>query len=174
MDINIDELVRSVVPDLNKFFIAVLLVLVIDGILAIIFSVLKKNRGRRIALVLFFSYVGLVCYVTIFSREAGSRAGISFKLFETWGDLMIFHFNFIMNIVLFVPLGMMIPLAWKRGFFLTCLIGLLMSLSIETIQYFTGMGYAQLDDVVTNLTGTIIGALIWKIWDVARRKQRKG
>lgn len=64
------------------------------------------------------------------------------------------------NIVLFIPLGMLLPLRWPRldaaGGVL--LVAGLLSVAIETVQYFLDFGrVAQLDDVIFNTLGALIG-----------------
>lgn len=40
---------------------------------------------------------------------------------------------------------------------------------VEIAQHITQTGYLQLDDVVTNTTGTLLGWSIWRAWKVARK-----
>lgn len=64
----------------------------------------------------------------------------------------------ILNILLFIPFGFFTIMVFKR--FITCtLIGVLLSLSIEVLQLFTGR-FVQLEDLLMNTIGTVIGCLL--------------
>lgn len=63
----------------------------------------------------------------------------------------------ILNIVLFVPFGFFTIIVFKR-FITGILIGFSFSLSIEILQLFTGR-FAQLEDVLMNTLGMVIGCL---------------
>lgn len=72
------------------------------------------------------------------------------------------------NILLFMPLGVLVPLLSKKykDFKRTLILGLWMSLCIESIQFFEllagGIGRAvDIDDVVCNTIGVIVGFYIY-------------
>ncbi len=118
-----------------------------------------KNRKKFIILYLFYVYLFIVIALTILSRETGSRGGFNLKLFGTFTGDIYGDKNPIENILLFIPLGFLMPLLW-RVFFkgLWCFTaGLMLSLTIEGVQFFTKRGYVQTDDVVMNFIGTILG-----------------
>lgn len=82
---------------------------------------------------------------------------ISFKLFEDG-----FNVATILNILLFIPFGFLpififknIHKHWWNGIIL----GGIFSISIEFLQTFIGR-FAQLDDVIMNTLGTLIGFLL--------------
>ncbi|MRT18404.1 VanZ family protein, partial [Vitellibacter sp. q18] len=76
-----------------------------------------------------------------------------------------FSLSFILNILLFVPLGFLCPLISKTFERLrnTFLIGFGLSLFIETIQLFTLHRATDIDDLLTNVIGTIIGYFCFKL-----------
>ena len=75
------------------------------------------------------------------------------------------HAMFIENIIMFILFGVFLPLLFKkfRNIFLCVLTGFICSCSIEVIQHITQTGYLQVDDVMTNTAGTLIGWMTWKI-----------
>lgn len=83
-------------------------------------------------------------------------------------DSVYFHclINLLGNIFLFIPIGFLIPKLWKklRKFFSFFLITLLVILVIELMQLFTLLGCCDIDDVILNMTGLIIGYIIWAIF----------
>lgn len=71
--------------------------------------------------------------------------------------------NTILNIILFIPLGFLVPAIWKnyRSIKTMFFMGLSVSISIEILQIFT-FRLTDVDDLITNTTGTIIGYYISK------------
>ncbi len=66
--------------------------------------------------------------------------------------------NTVLNILLFVPMGILLPAIWDgyRSFKRTALTGLAISLLIEILQIFT-FRLTDVDDLITNTLGTISG-----------------
>lgn len=66
--------------------------------------------------------------------------------------------QYILNILLFVPVGFLLPLLWKQyeKKSLTFLTGFLLSLSIELMQMLSDR-VTDIDDLLMNTAGTIIG-----------------
>lgn len=130
--------------------------------------------SKKIMLVwlLFISYVIVVIETAFFSREPGSRKQVSLKLLETWGNTFQMHAYFLENIIMFIPLGILLPVLFRHmrkmkycvatGFCCSCL--------IEAVQFITQRGFLQVDDVVTNAAGALGGWLIWcligRFWEV--------
>lgn len=71
--------------------------------------------------------------------------------------------NSLLNIILFIPAGMFLPLLWKefQVFKNTALFGLGLSLAIELLQIFT-FRLTDIDDLITNTLGCVTGFLISK------------
>ncbi|MBQ0139869.1 MAG: VanZ family protein [Kurthia sp.] len=68
------------------------------------------------------------------------------------------------NIILFLPIGILLPLLTK--FFLSAtkviITTLIISLLFECIQIVFGLGNFNVDDVIYNTVGGTIGYLIWR------------
>lgn len=81
---------------------------------------------------------------------------------------------FVENIIMFIPFGVLLPILFRifRSGWACVLTGFICSCSIEILQHITQTGYLQLDDVVTNTTGTLLG---WLAWEAGKRiiKNRK-
>lgn len=77
-----------------------------------------------------------------------------------------FRNNLAGNIVMFIPLGIFLPWLYNNRFRKVVVIGALASVSIESIQYlnmFAGYyRYVDVDDVILNTLGAIIGYWIYK------------
>jgi glycopeptide antibiotics resistance protein len=73
------------------------------------------------------------------------------------------------NVVLFVPLGFLLPLLSTRyrRFALTAAVGLSVSVGIELVQFaqlltLSSRRSADVDDVILNVTGACLGYLLWR------------
>lgn len=68
----------------------------------------------------------------------------------------------ILNVLLFVPLGVLLPVIWEgyRSWKRTCAVGLGLSLGIEILQIFT-YRLTDIDDLITNTLGTLTGYCIF-------------
>ena len=104
-------------------------------------------------------------FITFLSRENGSRNGIDLELFSTWGINKRNNAFVIENILLFVPYGFICAWALQgaKRLIPNAMLGLATSLGIETMQLVTRRGYFQIDDVLTNTMGMVIGYLIFRV-----------
>lgn len=120
-------------------------------------------------------YFAMMLSITLFSREPGSRTGVDLKLFETWGNQCLPDRYFVENILLFLPFGCFLPIVWPQAenVLALALSACMISIGIEMAQYITGRGYSQLDDIVTNTTGAVIGYLLFFIAAKIIRLSRK-
>ena len=83
--------------------------------------------------------------------------------------------NFFGNIILFIPLGFLLPWvfpglrkAWKTLLTVAAAITL-----VEIIQLFTLRGYADIDDLILNLSGAAIGYCLYRICHKKRKKAKQ-
>jgi len=139
----------------------------------------KVTRLREVAINLFFIYFLAVIYFTLFKN---GELAISFnnyrylnlvplietiKMFsDNFMGLSNSLYNVVGNILLFVPLGLFTPLLFKKAddFKKILLYGFIGSVSIEVIQYFTAINITDIDDVIFNTFGTVIGLLCYRIF----------
>ncbi|MEE0931819.1 MAG: VanZ family protein [Clostridium sp.] len=88
------------------------------------------------------------------------------KMFRNdFADIHIALYNVIGNILLFIPLGFCIPLFFNKKNKLSKVIlyGFTASLIIEVLQLFTPYNITDIDDIIFNTFGTVIGFIIFNI-----------
>lgn len=71
----------------------------------------------------------------------------------------------ILNILMFIPLGMLLPASFKKfreDKKYSVFAGCLMSFLIEMIQYWTGLGQFDIADLICNTAGVFLGWIIWQ------------
>lgn len=155
------------------FFLALLAVMVLGIIFSIGYFILyrKLYRGKRrlskkklLFGGLFTGYVIMVLGVTFLNRGPNYQGGMDLSLFttyqEAWYGFSVRHWQFVLlNIFMFVPFGILLPLLNPRFQRSIWTIGaaLLFTLSIESVQLITGYGNFEVDDLFNNLLGAIIG-----------------
>ena len=71
--------------------------------------------------------------------------------------------NTILNIILFIPLGIMLPFLWKKYNTLraTLIFGFSMSLAIELLQILTYRA-TDINDIIANTFGTVLGYFVFR------------
>lgn len=124
----------------------------------------KKGVAASVPVVVFSWYLALLLVITFFSRESGSRAGhIDMKLFSTWGFTIKTHALVVENVLLFVPYGFVCSwtFQWARNFFRCMAFGAVTSFLVEWLQLVTGRGFFQIDDILTNTLGAVLGFLLY-------------
>lgn len=139
----------------------------------------RKKRGKSEvslpAVTCLVMYLAIILAITYFGRESGSRIGMDLKLFSTWGINTRNNAYVVENVLLFIPYGFV--LAWadvkQRHFLPNLLTGALTSLAIECMQLVTQRGFFQIDDILTNILGTILGFICFQLVNGICRLCRK-
>lgn len=144
---------------------------------------------KRYSKILFAVYMGLVILVLVLKFPTGlvssnvkvwldggdvTRMSPQLKPFDTivlyvknvqavtdW-----FFKNLACNIIMFIPYGLLTPLfmkKWKYMGIKVAVSAIVTSLSIEIFQYATAFGLCDIDDVILNVAGAILGYAIYKL-----------
>lgn len=143
----------------------------------------KRNKNERmskpIRMGAFLLYVYMLLYITVF------RGGLfqnnyhiinlipfdelltsSFYQLQAWGKqsaLLIFSYNVLGNIIWFVPLGIFLPTMFEKMNFIKCILySFLLSFTIEVCQYVFYTGISDIDDIIFNVFGGIVGYGIYR------------
>lgn len=143
----------------------------------------KKDLNFRQALpvMLIAGYIIMVLGVTFLSRPMGiDIGGVNLRLFssykEAWNTFTLRSWQFIIfNIVMFVPLGMLLPIFYERfrRSYITIGMGVIFTVLIECVQLITHRGIFELDDLFNNTLGTIIGyCVVMAVLTLIKGEQR--
>ena len=170
---DIYQTVISHYPHWSKIeLIAVVIVMIISFIILERFY--KKDKINKIQMffcILFIIYLLHVYGSTVFSRLPSKRI-CKLEVFWSWKEILnsmnttypkyeLFLEN-ILNVIMLLPLGIFLPLVygkkidWKVGL----LIGFCISFSIELMQLILCRGMFDVDDIIHNSLGFLIGILI--------------
>lgn len=140
-----------------------------------------QGRGTyklfKIVLIIFFIvYIFCLAFLTLFSRFYGRgylHHGINIIPLRTITQYLtqssnrnITITNIWGNIEAFIPMGFLLPIIFKKlnKFKKVFASVLIVSLLIEVLQYITGTGASDIDDVILNVLGGILGYLIYKVF----------
>lgn len=136
---------------------------VLWGTIAFLLSRRWLEILQIINILFFIGYISVILYLTLFSRRACTH------------DLVLIPFHFLieaqkqpelyrsmlMNVFLFMPYGLSLPFALPTSVLhqipWTVASAMLFSLLIEVTQYCFQLGRAEVDDVIMNTLGALIG-----------------
>lgn len=76
-------------------------------------------------------------------------------------DVSSVYLDVIGNVIMFTPLPLFLYIVFGvKRYTWMLVIGFFLSLSIEVIQYLTGVGVTDIDDLLFNTFGVVLGVLI--------------
>lgn len=138
----------------------------------------------------FICYMILLVYFLFFSEEYGRTEPYetykyNFELFKEikryWYNrekigTLLFLINLVGNVVVFMPFGFLVPVMYReqrkdvvfrghyfRSMLFVLLLGFLFSLVIEFVQLVTKVGCFDVDDLLLNTSGVLLGYIIYYI-----------
>ena len=118
-----------------------------------------------IALVVIYAFLTLCS--TVFCRKIGTEYKLLLIPFWNYNDIIhgdtAILAEKLLNIALFIPLGFLLGgILGKDKFWQVVLMGCLFSVSIELLQLFLKRGFCEVDDVIHNTLGTMVGYGVWR------------
>lgn len=121
------------------------------------------NIKKTAAYIILILYLTAMCFLVGVPSVTGIKIGWSYNFIPFYGMLNDIT-NSYLNVLLFIPLGIFVPCLWPeyRSMMKTVGLGLMTSLGIEILQIFTFRA-TDINDVITNVAGTMIGYLIGRL-----------
>ena len=125
-------------------------------------KIYEHNLRKTVLYCLFCLYISAVFALVGIPNVYYFRPEINLNLIPLRGMLEDLS-NGLLNIVLFVPLGLFLPMLWQRFRRpMNCIVlGLCFSLIIELLQMLTFRA-TDVNDLITNTAGTMVGFLLAK------------
>lgn len=147
-------------------------IFVVPGILVYFWSLKKSGKKQttiHIVTVFVFCYylIGVLTMTGIGKLKSFSPNIVLIPFL----DMISGPIDTVLNIILFVPLGLFLPLLYRKYNRISsvALTSLLFSLSIEIVQMF-GRGSTDINDLITNTVGASLGYFIYKLLSKLMRK----
>ena len=126
---------------------------------------------KKLRWILFIAYCGFIVWYTIISRKPGEPQA-DLRFMWSYQEMLLGDPNWkkdviqnLQNIAFFIPFGVFLPV---KKWVVVLIVAILFSGAIEIAQYFGGYGLAELDDVICNTLGTMIG-----FWIVVGMKSKE-
>ena len=142
------------------------IIVLLPAILILRYTVFKQYSFKKVILVFVYSvYLSAVFSAVGIPTINGLIVDLEFNfvpLIDIINSPVSYLKNTILNILLFVPLGFLLPTVWNeyRSTQKTLFTGLGISLIIEILQMFT-FRLTDVDDLITNTVGTILGYYLY-------------
>lgn len=150
---------------------------------------MEKKQNRKlitfIGWILLYIYILLLSYFLFFSERYGRdlvtqqynlqpfkeiKRFIRYRGQIGWEGFIV---NIFGNIIAFMPYGFLLPLLNKayRRFYIILILCVLFSLTVETAQLLLKVGVFDIDDILLNSFGGILGYVIFYIiYSIYRRR----
>lgn len=157
------ERLASSIPEI---LIELLLITLIVGTLLFVSQKGMKN-GLKSGLKLFLTdYIALLYCSTIIFRKRMKVIKYDLVPFRSYGEILNGQTEYlfpqvIMNILVFIPLGFLLKVSFPAmKLWQLLLLGIGLSVTIEVSQLIFHKGFCEIDDVIHNGIGCLIGVLL--------------
>lgn len=135
-------------------------------------------RGRAfhwkklLAYFLFGTYLYVFLEQAYFSRSPGSRTSVNMEFFGVWNNSLRDKAYMVENLMLFIPFGLLFPICIKKARTIWAVLPLsfMASVCLEYMQFVTERGHCQLDDVLMNTAGGVLGFILFKLLSLIIKK----
>lgn len=133
------------------------------------------KRRLTISEICFIFYIAMLLYVTLFRYEIRqdelfelTNRNINLlpfvELLSIWrNDQGVFLYNVLGNILWFFPFGLLVKKLLQLPWWHITLWGMAFSCTIESLQYLLQLGTCDIDDVILNTIGALLGCLCYLI-----------
>jgi glycopeptide antibiotics resistance protein len=136
---------------LSVFCLGVVLFIAFKGV---------RTGFRWSSVLLLIEYIFLLFCSTVIFRPTGETRQYDFHPFWSYDRPELLVEN-IMNVIVFIPVGILLGIAFKQmTWWKALLIGCSISITIEALQFWFMKGFSEVDDVMHNTVGCLIGFLI--------------
>jgi len=147
----------------------------------------KKERAKSVIICgVMVLYIVMLLFLMLFSFNGAVRVelrGINLVPFRSIIDFLPYLFsglgslpfvNLLGNVVMFMPLGFYaITLRKDKRILTNLLCVFLFSLSAEIIQYVFARGISDIDDILLNCLGGLLGIFIYKVLSLLLKNEAK-
>lgn len=127
----------------------------------------KMSAGRCILIIVLFSYLLTVYISTVLARKRMLDEAELLPVLWSWRQVLSGN-RYVLymvkeNIIMLMPMGVLLPFIINKrdAMIQTILFGFAFSLIIEVSQKVLNVGFFEVDDLLNNMIGVIIGAVIY-------------
>lgn len=137
-----------------------------------------REGWRMVGKLSLAEYVLLLLCATVLCRPALEEQNYNLRPFWSYFAMQEGRQDIasesIMNVVVFIPVGFFLGMAFKTmTWWKVLLLGLCVSISIELMQFLFVRGFAEVDDVIHNTVGCMIGFGLYKFIEFCVKKSSR-
>lgn len=150
----------------------------------------NTTKRQKLGWVIFLMYLIFLAYFLFFSDYFGRGSHFQeeyaynlvpfkeirrFIVYWRVVGIQSFFLNIVGNIIGFMPLGFFLPIISRRSrhWYNTVLLSFLFSLCIETVQLVYKVGSFDVDDMILNTLGGVLGYILYKLVQHIRVRRKK-
>ena len=172
--------------------VLLLLVAAAAGLVRLSVALEGRGRARRaLGVAMLLAYACVCARLTLVGRRVGAGPRVNLQPLWSYRAALMWEGHqlrvqdaglleqIVLNYLLFVPLGCLLPFTWPeryvgdgaaRGVARVALVAAACSLCVELAQLALRVGLFELDDVLDNAIGAVLGYLLFRLSErVARR-----
>ena len=184
--------IRDIISIGSSFITLGIIVVALIGVILLVYNLIRKFKkqkkvtfpiGSLLLCAVFIIYLVVVVGATMLRYRMHSFAGgigeiypLFYSYKEAWNHFSAREWrNIILNIMMFVPFGFLLPLVSKKFqvFWKTYLAGFLFTFLIEMTQLLFNLGICELDDFMNNTVGAMIGYGFYRLFVFIVNKWKK-
>lgn len=171
--------ITEIISNIRFFMLPVIIIIGVEFVLIALYYFYRKRQldykkeiplKKLILGAIFIGYIVFVLELTIIGRGTSHYLQMNLQPFsgyiDAWKKYSLRDLqNCLFNILMFVPLGILLPLLITKfkEFKLLLLAVVGATVSIETYQTLTGAGIFELDDLMNNSLGGIFGYQLYRL-----------
>ena len=154
----------------NRIIISVIAFAVFCAVSIFLYKRQKFNKMQCAAAILLSLYIVVLLYFTVTGRYSHEEYEYKINFFTSYR--WFFKYNgeqvlrqLLINFVMLMPVGFLLSVVInaKHKYLITMALSLLLTVFIETMQLITKCGSFEIDDIINNFVGAVIGMLIYML-----------
>ena len=154
----------------NRIIISVIAFAVFCAVSIFLYKKHKFNKLQCGAAILLSLYIVVLLYFTVVGRYSHEEYEYQINFFTSYR--WFFQYNgeqvlrqLLINFVMLMPVGFLLPVIInaKHKFLITMALSLLLTVFIETMQLITKCGSFEIDDIINNFIGAVIGMMLYAL-----------
>ena len=154
----------------NRIIISVIAFALFCAVSIFLYKKHKFNKLQCGAAILLSLYIVVLLYFTVTGRYSHAEYEYQINFFTSYR--WFFEHNggqvlrqLLINLVMLMPVGFLLPVVInaKPKYIITLALSLLLTVFIETMQLITKCGSFEIDDIINNFVGAVIGMLIYML-----------
>ena len=154
----------------NRIIISVIAFAVFCAVSIFLYKKHKFNNLQCVAAILLSLYIVVLLYFTVVGRYSHEEYEYKINFFTSYR--WFFKYNgeqvlrqLLINLVMIMPVGFLLPVVIKAKYkyLITMALSLLLTVFIETMQLITKCGSFEVDDIINNFIGAVLGMLVYAL-----------